>query len=126
MCIFLLVGQIKCVHTVVKLYYKYSSFCVVTVLFYLYFISITFPSILSVFLYIFGNSGDIHLTLPFYVDSVLQAGSLYYSLLIYQVIAIFIVITIGITIYSLYWALIQHACAQLHVIVYGKVLSFLS
>lgn len=121
---FSLVGKIKCIHTIVKLYCKYSSFCV-TVLFYMYFISITFPSILSVFLYIFGTSGDIHLTLPFYVDSVLQAGSLYYSLLIYQVIAIFIVITIGIIIYSLYWALIQHACGQLHVIMYGKVLLFL-
>ncbi|KAF7388756.1 hypothetical protein HZH68_012698 [Vespula germanica] len=44
------------------------------ILLYLYLISITFPSILSVFLYIFGTSGSIHLTLPFSIDNVLQAG----------------------------------------------------
>nr|XP_050860781.1 uncharacterized protein LOC127068540 [Vespula vulgaris] len=89
---------------------------VLVVLLYLYLISITFPSILSVFLYIFGTSGSIHLTLPFSIDNVLQAGSLYYSLLIYQIIAIFILITISIILYSLYWVLIQHACGQLCVI----------
>ncbi|KAL2714434.1 LOW QUALITY PROTEIN: hypothetical protein V1478_015619 [Vespula squamosa] len=89
------------------------------ILLYLYLISITSPSILSVFLYIFGTSGSVHLTLPSSVDSISQAGSLYFSLLIYQIIAIYIIITMGIIIYSFNWVLIQHACGQLRVIIWN-------
>ncbi|XP_047361025.1 uncharacterized protein LOC124953543 [Vespa velutina] len=90
----------------------------IVVLIVLYVISITFPSIINVFLYIFGTSDDINLTLPFPVNNVLNAGLIYYSLLIYQIIALFIIGIIGSACYSLYWVLIQHVCGQFSVIMW--------
>ncbi|KAI4487803.1 hypothetical protein M0802_011818 [Mischocyttarus mexicanus] len=90
----------------------------IIVLINLYIISITFPSIINVFLYISGSWDDIHLTLPFPVNNVLNAGLAYYSLLIYQTLALFIVGVIGSICYSMYWVMIQHVCSQFSVIIW--------
>ncbi|KAF7386937.1 hypothetical protein HZH66_011389 [Vespula vulgaris] len=81
---------------------------VLIVLFYLNLIFITCPSIISVVWYIFGTSDDIRLILPFSINNVLQAGLLYYILLIYQIFGSFAIVTIGSMCYSSYWVLIQH------------------
>ncbi|KAL2714464.1 LOW QUALITY PROTEIN: hypothetical protein V1478_015649 [Vespula squamosa] len=83
----------------------------------LYVISITIPSVFNVILHIFGLLDDIHLTLPLPVNNVVNAGSLYYSLLIYQIIAIFIILTLACVSYSSYWIFVQHACIQFSLIV---------
>ncbi|KAF7388641.1 hypothetical protein HZH68_012583 [Vespula germanica] len=76
---------------------------VLIVLFYLNLIFITCPSIISVVWYIFGTSDDIRLILPFSINNVLQAGLLYYILLIYQIFGSFAIVTIGSMCYSSYW-----------------------
>ncbi|KAL2714435.1 hypothetical protein V1478_015620 [Vespula squamosa] len=84
------------------------------------------PSIINVFLYIFGTWDGILLTLPYPIHNVLQAGLLYYSLLIYQIITAFITITMGIICYSVYWALMFHAFGQFNIIMKEYLFLFLS
>nr|KAF7411004.1 hypothetical protein H0235_013611 [Vespula pensylvanica] len=93
----------------------YASLLIVVV--NLYFLSIIGSSILKVFMYNFGTSDDIHLTLPFSINSVLYAGWLYYNLFIYQIMIIIIILTIIVTFASLYWVSIQHACGQFSIII---------
>ncbi|KAL2738168.1 LOW QUALITY PROTEIN: hypothetical protein V1477_011527 [Vespula maculifrons] len=76
----------------------------------LYGISITLPSILSVFFNIFGTVNGVHVTLPFPVNNVSNAGPFYYGLLIYQITAIFIMLIITCVSFSSYLVIIQHAC----------------
>ncbi|KAF7386945.1 hypothetical protein HZH66_011397 [Vespula vulgaris] len=75
---------------------------IIVVFFSLYIISMTFPSILNVLLYIFGVLDDAKLTLPFTDYDGLIVGPLYYNLLIYQLIGALILLTIGTSIYSSY------------------------
>ncbi|XP_035737962.1 uncharacterized protein LOC118448607 [Vespa mandarinia] len=86
--------------------------------FSLYFISMTFPSILSVLLYIFGALDDNQLLLPFTENDGLFVGALYYNLLIYQLIGAIILLMIGSSCYSIYLVCVQHACCQLSLIIF--------
>ncbi|KAF7388757.1 hypothetical protein HZH68_012699 [Vespula germanica] len=90
---------------------------IIVVFFSLYIISMTFPSILNVLLYIFGALDDTKLTLPFTNYDGLIVGPLYYNLLIYQLIGALILLTIGTSIYSSYLVCIQHACCQFSLII---------
>lgn len=94
----------------------YIPFRIIIVFFSLYIISMTFPSILSVLLYIFGALDDNQLTLPFTLNDDLIVGALYYNLLIYQIIGALILLTIGSSCYSMYLVFIQHACCQFSMI----------
>ncbi|XP_047360352.1 uncharacterized protein LOC124953271 isoform X1 [Vespa velutina] len=77
-----------------------------------------FPCILNVFFYIFGKLDDNELRLPLFINNVLKPGTLYYSLLIYQVILVFLLITVASLFISLYLIFVQHACTQFSVIMY--------
>ncbi|KAL2738169.1 LOW QUALITY PROTEIN: hypothetical protein V1477_011528 [Vespula maculifrons] len=57
-----------------------------------------------------------HLKLPFSINGVTTPGVLYYSLLIYQTIAIYILITIANVCYTSYLTFVQHACCQLSIL----------
>ncbi|KAI4484005.1 hypothetical protein M0804_007461 [Polistes exclamans] len=105
---------------IMKQYTKRSKLYVylIIVLINLYIISITFPSIINVFLHMSGSWDDIHLTLPFPVNNVLNTGLTYYTLLIYQTLVLFIVGVIGSICYSMYWVMIQHVCSQFSVIIW--------
>ncbi|KAI4484003.1 hypothetical protein M0804_007459 [Polistes exclamans] len=85
---------------------------------YLYAISLTMPSILSVLLHILGFLDNVKLTLPLPVNNIFNGGPLYYSLLIYQIIAIFVLLTICSVCYSTYLVVIQHACIQFNIIIF--------
>ncbi|XP_035737960.1 uncharacterized protein LOC118448605 [Vespa mandarinia] len=75
-----------------------------------------FPCILNIFFYIFGKLDDNELKLPLSINNVLKPGALYYSLLIYQVILIFLLITVASLFISMYLIFVQHACSQFSVI----------
>ncbi|KAL2738171.1 hypothetical protein V1477_011530 [Vespula maculifrons] len=81
-----------------------------------YFIAIISPCILNLSLYLFGMLDKIHLKLPFPINGVSSPGPLYYSLFIYQTIAIYIFITIAVVCYTSFLISIQHACCQLYVL----------
>ncbi|KAL2738170.1 hypothetical protein V1477_011529 [Vespula maculifrons] len=81
-----------------------------------YFIAIISPCIFNIFLYLSGTLDMVHLKLPFSVNNVSKSRSLYFSLLIYQTIAIYIFIIIGSVCYTSYLLFIQHACCQLNVL----------
>ncbi|XP_043678383.1 uncharacterized protein LOC122633952 [Vespula pensylvanica] len=83
----------------------------------LYVMSITIPSVFNVILHIFGLLDDIHLTLPLPVNNIVNPGPSYYSLLIYQIIAIFIILILACICYSSYLIFVQHACVQLSLII---------
>lgn len=57
------------------------------------------------------------LTLPISINNDLSTWS-YYSLLIYQVIVIYLLLTIASACFLSYWASIQHACSQFSIIMY--------
>ncbi|XP_047361019.1 uncharacterized protein LOC124953538 [Vespa velutina] len=75
-------------------------------------------NVLNVFRYIIGSIDDVQLTLPLPVNNIFNAGLLYYILLIYQIIAIFILLTITCICYSSYLLAIQHACIKFSVLIF--------
>nr|KAF7411044.1 hypothetical protein H0235_013651 [Vespula pensylvanica] len=93
--------------------YAYS----VIVFFNLYTISIIFPSILNVFLYFSNTLEDDQLTLIAPVNKVSNAGALFFSLLIYQIISSFIFLIVGSVFYSTYLVFTQQACCQFSIII---------
>lgn len=97
---------------------KYVFMYFLTVFFNLYTISIIFPSILNVFLYFSNTLEDDQLTLIAPVNKVSNAGALFFSLLIYQIISSFIFLIVGSVFYSTYLVFTQHACCQFSVIMY--------
>ncbi|KAF7386938.1 hypothetical protein HZH66_011390 [Vespula vulgaris] len=84
----------------------------------LYGMSLTIPSIVNLFLHIFGLTDNVQLTLPFPVNNVLKAGLLYYFLLIYEIIGIFVVLLVACSCYSSYLIVVQHACIQFNVLIF--------
>ncbi|KAI4484001.1 hypothetical protein M0804_007457 [Polistes exclamans] len=88
----------------------------ISVIFHLYFLGIITPCILNIILYYVGVLENGHLTLPLPINNVLDPGILYYSLLIYQTIAIYIFIILGSVCFPSYLAIVQHACCQLNVL----------
>ncbi|KAF7388643.1 hypothetical protein HZH68_012585 [Vespula germanica] len=84
----------------------------------LYGMSLTIPSIVNLFLHIFGLIDNVQLTLPFPVNNVLKAGLLYYFLLIYEIIGIFVVLLVACSCYSSYLIIVQHACIQFSILIF--------
>ncbi|KAL2714431.1 hypothetical protein V1478_015616 [Vespula squamosa] len=97
---------------------EYVFMYFVTVFFNLYGISIIFPSIINVFLYLFDMLEDNQLTLIASVNNVSNADAFFFTLLIYQIISSFIFLIVGSVFYSTYLVFIQHACCQFSVIMY--------
>lgn len=84
----------------------------------LYAISLISPCILNILLY-FCTLDNVDLLLPFSINiNITKAGLLYYILLIYQIIAIYLLMMIAGICLSSYLVVIQHACSQFSVIMY--------
>ncbi|KAI4484204.1 hypothetical protein M0804_007660 [Polistes exclamans] len=94
---------------------KRYTYCFV-VIFHLYFVGIITPCILNIILYYVGVLENDHLTLPVPINKVLDPGIFYYSLLIYQTIAIYIFIILGSVCLPSYLSFVQHACCQFSII----------
>ncbi|XP_035737959.1 uncharacterized protein LOC118448603 [Vespa mandarinia] len=86
------------------------------IIYFLYGCSLISSSILNLFLYLFGKKDKDQLTLPISINNDLSSWS-YYSSLIYQVIMIYLLLTIACACFSSYWASIQHACSQFSIII---------
>lgn len=84
-----------------------------------YFIATVTPYLLNVFSYHIGTTENVNFTLPIPVNNVFNPGAIYYTLLIYQILGIYISITVGSVCFSLYLVIVQHACCQLRIIRYA-------
>ncbi|KAL2714461.1 LOW QUALITY PROTEIN: hypothetical protein V1478_015646 [Vespula squamosa] len=108
------------IHTRVCIYvFMYICSRIFAVTYNLYAISLISPCILNILLYSFSALDNVDLTLPFSVNiNITKAGLLYYILLIYQIISLYLLMTIAGICLSSYLIAIQHACSQFSVIVY--------
>nr|XP_050868559.1 uncharacterized protein LOC127072300 [Vespula vulgaris] len=108
---------------ILKKYAYVSRLCTVTiaVCFYLYIAFLVFPSLLSNFRYIFGAIRETELVLPIAFNVKNQMR--YYLELSLQCINISVLCTVGIANYSMFIAVIQHACALFNIIIW-RVLCF--
>lgn len=107
------------------LIYIFFVFFFFVVIFNLYFVGTITPCILNVFFYYIGTSENVNLTLPIPINNVSNPGALYYSLLIYQILAIYILLIIASVCFPSFLALVQHVCCQLSVIRYAITLETL-
>ncbi|KAF7379238.1 hypothetical protein HZH68_017083 [Vespula germanica] len=104
--------------TILKKYADVSSFCTVTIAinFYLYVGFLIFPSLISNFQYIFGLINENELVIPVVIDYAKKNHMLYYIVLSFQYVVIVILCTVGIANYSMFIAVIQHACALFNIV----------
>nr|KAF7387698.1 hypothetical protein H0235_018420 [Vespula pensylvanica] len=86
----------------------------IAVCFYLYIAFLVFPSLLSNFRYIFGAIRETELVLPITFNVKNQMR--YYLELSLQCINISVLCTVGVANYSMFIAVIQHACALFNII----------
>ncbi|KAI4487805.1 hypothetical protein M0802_011820 [Mischocyttarus mexicanus] len=96
---------------------KLYSYCI-TILFSLYFLSIISPSIINVILYLFGMQNVNKLTLILPVNDIANGGTLFYILLVYQILAGFVITITGSLYYLTYLVFVQHACYQFNVLIF--------
>nr|KAF7387699.1 hypothetical protein H0235_018421 [Vespula pensylvanica] len=84
---------------------------IIAICFYLYVAFLIFPSVLRNFQYISGSINSTELILPFHVEYFMKNQIKYYFGLFLEYVIIIIASTIGIANYSMFIAVIQHACA---------------
>ncbi|XP_047370004.1 uncharacterized protein LOC124957211 [Vespa velutina] len=103
---------------IVKKYAEISRICtiIMTVCFYIYVVFLIFPSLLSVFRYVFGDISETELILPIRADYFLKNLMLYYIGLIIEYVIILVTCTVGIANYSMFIAVVQHACALFSIV----------
>ncbi|KAL2734619.1 hypothetical protein V1477_013796 [Vespula maculifrons] len=103
---------------ILKKYAEVSRRCtiIIAICFYLYAAFLIFPSALRNFRYIFGSMSYTELTLPFYVEYFMKNQMKYYFGLFVEYVIIIIGSTIGIANYSMFIAVIQHACALFSIV----------
>ncbi|XP_035733475.1 uncharacterized protein LOC118446649 [Vespa mandarinia] len=103
---------------IVKKYAEISRICtvIIAVCFYIYIVFLIFPSLLSVFRYVSGDISKTELILPIRVDYFLTNLMVYYIGLIIQYIMILVTCTVGIANYSMFIAIVQHACALFSIV----------
>ncbi|XP_043685142.1 uncharacterized protein LOC122637205 [Vespula pensylvanica] len=92
----------------------------IAVCFYLYIAFLVFPSLLSNFRYIFGAIRETELVLPITFNVKNQMR--YYLELSLQCINISVLCTVGVANYSMFIAVIQHACALFNIIIFVNLI----
>ncbi|XP_035733467.1 uncharacterized protein LOC118446642 [Vespa mandarinia] len=100
-----------CTITIASWQYKIKNLC-----FYLYIAFLIFPSLLCNIRYIYGAINETELLLP--ISYGVKTQMLYYMELLMQWINITTLCTVGIANYSMFIAVIQHACALFNIIVW--------
>ncbi|KAL2734620.1 hypothetical protein V1477_013797 [Vespula maculifrons] len=98
---------------ILKKYADVSRRCtiMIAICFYLYVASLIFPSVLRNLQYISGSINSTELILPFHVEYFMRNQMKYYFALFIEYVIIIIASTVGIANYSMFIAVIQHACA---------------
>ncbi|KAL2734631.1 odorant receptor 46a-like isoform X1 [Vespula maculifrons] len=86
--------------------------------FYLYVIFLIFPSFLRIIQYFFGTKSYNELELPVHFDHFAKYRMSYYPVLCLQYIVTIISCTTGVANYSIFIAVILHACALFNVVVW--------
>ncbi|KAL2721681.1 odorant receptor 47a-like [Vespula maculifrons] len=76
------------------------------------------PSVLNGLLYTFDVIDDTQLILPFRIEYFLQNSMHYYFILLYEIVAIIIICTVGVANYSMFISFTQHACALFNIVRY--------
>ncbi|XP_035733473.1 uncharacterized protein LOC118446647 [Vespa mandarinia] len=103
---------------IVKKYAEISRICtiIIAVCFYIYIVFLIFPSLLSVFRYVSGDISETELILPIRADYFLKNLMVYYIGLIIEYVIIIVTCTVGIANYSMFIAIVQHACALFSIV----------
>ncbi|XP_047370331.1 uncharacterized protein LOC124957379 [Vespa velutina] len=103
---------------ILKKYAEISRLCtiIIAIWFYLYITFLIFPSFLTVFQYVFGIISETELLLPIHADYFLKNLMIYFTTLTLEYIIILIACTVGIANYSMFIAVIQHACALFSIV----------
>ncbi|XP_046837423.1 uncharacterized protein LOC124432484 [Vespa crabro] len=111
---------------ILKKYAEISRLCTLTIaiLFYLYILFLIFPSLLSVFRYVFGVINETELILPLRTDYFMKNQMCYYIGLTVEYVIILIAGTVGIANYSMFILVIQHACALLTIVQWRAIEGF--
>lgn len=99
-------------------YSNYIYFLIVLVTLNFSFIVNISACIFNIFLYLFGTLDNVHLKLSFFINHISSPRPLYYSLVIYQIIAINIFVIIASVCYTSYLLFVKHMCCQLNVLKY--------
>ncbi|XP_047370217.1 odorant receptor 47a-like isoform X1 [Vespa velutina] len=89
---------------------------IITIAFYLYIIFLTLPSIICILLYNFDATNETVLILPIYLNNFLKDQMNYYFTFLFECVFIIIITTIGITHYSMFVLIVQHACALFNIV----------
>ncbi|XP_047370330.1 uncharacterized protein LOC124957378 [Vespa velutina] len=105
---------------ILKKYADISRLCtiIIAICFYLYIVLLIFPSLLNLFRYIFGTISETELILPIRADYFRKNQMLYFFTLTIEYIIILIGCTAGIANYSMFIAVVLHACALFSIIQY--------
>nr|KAF7387701.1 hypothetical protein H0235_018423 [Vespula pensylvanica] len=109
-----------------KKYADVSRRCtvIIAVSFYLNIAFKIFPSLLCVFQYVFGSTNFTELILPFHIEYSMGNQMKYFFTLFYQYVILIIVATLGIANYSMFIAVIQHACALFYIVEWRVIEKF--
>ncbi|KAF7378665.1 hypothetical protein HZH66_015452 [Vespula vulgaris] len=103
---------------ILKKYAGISRLCtiIIAVSFYVYTAFLILPSLFSITRYIFGVISEDELILPIPVDYLAKDQMHYYFGVCIQCVIIIVITTMGIANYTMYIAIIQHACALFQII----------
>ncbi|XP_046817034.1 uncharacterized protein LOC124423395 [Vespa crabro] len=93
-----------------------QSTIIIAISFYIYIILLIFPSLLRIFQYVFGVRSETKLILPIRTYYFTKNQLFYFITLLYEYIALCITCMIGVANYSMFIAIIQHACALFNII----------
>ncbi|KAL2712103.1 uncharacterized protein V1478_018338 [Vespula squamosa] len=89
----------------------------IALIFYMYVIFLTSPSISYVFLYITGVVNDTRLTLPLSIDTLLFDKRSFYLIFFIQLFVLWILTTVAVVNYTTFLLCVTHACALLTIII---------
>ncbi|XP_035733465.1 uncharacterized protein LOC118446639 [Vespa mandarinia] len=91
---------------------------VIAICYYVYIAFLMFPSCLSNIQYFFGAINQTELMLPMRYEFCMKSQMHYYFQLSFQYQNIIIICTVGVAYYSMFVAVIQHACALFNIVVF--------
>ncbi|KAL2727237.1 LOW QUALITY PROTEIN: odorant receptor 46a-like isoform X1 [Vespula squamosa] len=92
------------------------STIVIAISFNLYIVFLMFPSLLRILQYIFGVISKTELILPVDFDYCMNNQMFFFLALLYEYVGMCIVSMVGVANYSMFIAVIQHACALFNII----------
>ncbi|KAF7400930.1 hypothetical protein HZH66_006114 [Vespula vulgaris] len=92
------------------------STMVIAISFYLYIAFLIFPSLLRILQYIFGIIHKTELILPVRFDYCMSNQMFFFTVFLYEYIGMCIIGMVGVANYSMFIAVIQHACGLFNIV----------